>query len=67
MDNCGGNELDVTLPGVQIVYLPPKSTAKHQRLDLGIIAKSKIRYRSSLLQGRRLSNYGLQSTTGHGK
>ena len=56
------------------MYLPPKCTAKHQPLDLGLIATSKIRYRSSLLsatldvlQGRRLSNHGIQSTTGRGK
>ena len=49
MDNCGGYELDVTLPGVQIVCLSPMFTAEHQPLDLGLIAISKIRYRSSLL------------------
>ena len=71
---CGRYEFEVTLPGVQIVYIPPKSNAKNHPLDLGIIATSKIRNRSSLLsatfnvlQGRWLSNYCLQSTTGHGK
>ena len=74
IDNCGGHELEVTLPSVQILHLPPKWIAKNQSLDLGIIVTSKIRYLSSLLSatldvllGRRLSKHGLQSTTGHGK
>ena len=62
------------LLGVVIVFPPPKPTAKHQPVDLGIIATSKIKYRSSLfsatldvLQGSRLPNHGLQSAKGHGK
>ena len=47
MDNCGGHELDVTLPNVRIVYLSPICTAKHQPLDPGVFVTSKIRYRCS--------------------
>ena len=36
--------------GVRIKLLPPRSTAKYQPLDLGLIAHSKIRYRSILLR-----------------
>ena len=50
MDNCGGRELDVNLDGVSIMYFPPNSTSKHQPLDLGLIAASKIRYRTALLE-----------------
>ena len=47
MGNCEGHKLYVTLSGAQILSLPPKSTTKHEPLNLGVIAKSKIRYRSS--------------------
>ena len=50
MDNCGGHESEIILPGVRIELLPPRSTAKYQPLDLGLIAHSKIRYRSILLR-----------------
>ena len=74
IDNCGGHETPVTLPGVKIVYLQPRSTTKHQPLDLGIIVNAKILYRSALLaatidvlQGRSSSNLGLKMNSGHGK
>ena len=50
MDNCGGHDLEHNLPDVKIEFLPPRSTAKYQPLDLGMIAHSKIRYRSILLR-----------------
>ena len=50
MDNCGGHEKDLELPGLRIEYLPPRTTAKYQPLDLGLIAHSKVRYRSALLR-----------------
>ena len=39
-----------SLPGICIELLPPRTTAKHQPLDLVLIADSKIRYRSLLLR-----------------
>ena len=50
MGNCGGHESEIQLPGLRIEMLPPRSTAKYQPLDLGLIAHSKIRYRSLLLR-----------------
>ena len=50
LDNCGGHELAVILPGVRFEFLPPRSTAKYQPLDLGLIAHCKIKYRSILLR-----------------
>ena len=50
MDNCGGHEIEINYPGLRIEFLPPKSTAKYQTLDLGLIGQSKIRYRSILLK-----------------
>ena len=50
LDNCGGREMDVSLPGVRFEFLPPRSTAKYQPLNLGLIAHRKIRYRSILLR-----------------
>ena len=49
MDNCGGHEREISLPGVRIGLLPPRTTLKYQPLDLGLIAHTKIRYRSLLL------------------
>ena len=48
MDNCGGHESEINYPGLRIEFLPPRSTAKYQKLDLGLIAQSKMRYRSIL-------------------
>ena len=50
MDNCGGHESEINYPGLRIEFLPPWSTSKYQTLDLGLIAQSKIRYRSILLK-----------------
>ncbi len=50
MDNCGGHGPELNFPNVTFKYLSPRSTAKNQPLDLGIIAHSKIRFRSILLR-----------------
>ena len=50
MDNCGGHESEIQIPGLRIEMLLPRSTAKKQPLDLSLIAHSKIRYRSLLLR-----------------
>lgn len=50
LDNCGGHNINVYLPGVRIEFLPPRSTAVHQPLDMGVISVTKIRYRWLLLQ-----------------
>ena len=50
MDNCGGHELSITLNGVAIEFLPPRSTTKHQSLDLGLISSAKILNRTRLLR-----------------
>ena len=41
MDNCGGKESQIHVPGVNIVPLPPRCTAKYQSLDFGLIAYAK--------------------------
>ena len=50
MDNCESHESEIALPGLRIEFLPPRSTAKYQTLDLGLISHSNIRYRSNLLR-----------------
>ena len=50
MDKCGSHESEVALPGLRIQFLPPRSTAKYQPLDLGLIRNTKVRYRSNLLR-----------------
>ena len=48
--NCGGHEFEVALPGLGIEFLPPRSTAKYQPLDLVVIPNTKVHYRSNLLR-----------------
>ena len=74
MDNCGGHELTIQLDRVRIEFLPPRSTAKHQPLDLGLIASAKIRYRSKLLSAildvlelRRNTNHSFKPKSANGK
>ena len=50
MHNCGGYNVSAYSHDFRIVTLPPRSTAKHQRLDLGIIGNCKIRYQALLLK-----------------
>ena len=50
MDNCSGHESEIALQGLRIELLPPRSTSKHQPIDLGLIAHSNIRCRSNLLR-----------------
>ena len=50
LDNTGGHELDISLPGLLFGFLPPRSTSKYQPLDLGLISHCKIHYRSKLLR-----------------
>ena len=50
MDNCGRHNISADVHDVRIITLPPRSTAKHQPLDLGIIGNCKIRYRALLLR-----------------
>ena len=50
LDSCGGHESEIVLPNVRIEFLPLGTTAKYQTFDLGLIANSKIRYRSLLLR-----------------
>ncbi len=50
MENCGGHGTDIPLAGLCIETLPANSTSKYQPLDLGLIAHSKIWYRSLFLQ-----------------
>ena len=74
MDNCGGQDADELPPNVTVAFLPPRSTAKYQSLDLGLIGHSKIRYRSLLLRAsieiilkRRRGNHQFKSNSGQGK
>ena len=74
MDNCGGHELSITPDGVRIEFLPPRSTTKHQALDIGLIASAKIRYRTRLLIAvfdvmgfQRNTNHCFKETSCNGK
>ncbi len=61
MDNCGGHECDMELTGLRIEFLPPNTTALYQPLDLGLIAYSKILYRS-LLPRQIIENTSLRAS-----
>ena len=74
IDNCGGHEDSFSLPGVEIVLSPPRSTAKHQTLDFGLIVNTNMRHRVLLLSAtidvinrRRVTNQVWQKDTRHGK
>ena len=74
MDNCGAHETIMNLDRVRIKFLPPRSTMKHQPLDLGSIATAKIRYRSKLLSAildvmelKRNTNYTFKEKSVNGK
>lgn len=74
IDNWEGKEIHFNLPGVRIVYLPPNTTATYQPLDLGLILKSKIRYRSLMLRAcidciirMKTPNYGFKDNSGRGR
>ena len=49
-DNCEGHEATMQFPGVRIEFLPARTTAKYQPLDLGLTANCKIRYHSLFLR-----------------
>ena len=44
MHNCGGHDVPIGLKGVEIVFLPSKTTAIRQHPKLGLIAHLNIRY-----------------------
>ena len=64
MDNATCHVIpEIDLKSIEILFLPPKSTAVLQPLDAGIIASFKTKYRSifvrNLLEERRKSNIPL--------
>ena len=74
MDNCGGHDTTMGLARVRIKFLPPKSTMKHQPLDMALIATAKIRDRSKLLSAildimemKRNTNYIFKEKSVNGK
>ena len=74
MGKYGGHELNITLPWVEIICFPPRSTSKYKPLGLGLIANTKIQYRSILLsatigvlQRSSEANKNLRLNSGHGK
>ena len=74
MDNCGGHDTTMDLAHVPIEFLPPKSTMKHQTLDMGLIATAKKRDKSKLLSAildiielKRNINYIFKEKSENGK
>ena len=56
MDNCGSHfSLSDCGGRVNIAMFPPKCTSKHQPMDMGVIAATKLHYRRFLLL-RRISD-----------
>jgi len=57
MDNASSRGPEVGHPQVELIFLPPNSTARHQPMDAGIIAAVKRGYRRRFL-GRTVSALG---------
>lgn len=49
MDNSATHGVEVTAPDVDIIFLPPNTTAVYQPMDAGVIAALKRRYKRRLL------------------
>ena len=65
--------MNINLHKVSIIFLPLNSTSKHQLLELGLIAASKILYRTALvdatlevLERYQASEYALKINSGRG-
>ena len=50
MSNCSGHDASELPSNVTIAFLPLRSTAKYQHLNVGLIGHSKICHRSLLLR-----------------
>ena len=74
LDNCNGHEHLQELENVEYGFLPANTTALYQPMDQGLIAQTKIRYRSMLLRQTidillRLQDpkNGFKASTGNGR
>ena len=63
-ESCGGYELSATMVGVRIEFLPPRSTTRHQTLDIRLTESAKIGHRSRLISAV-LDVMELQRNTNH--
>ena len=64
IDNCGGHDVGLSLRGVRIEFLTPRTTAVIRPLDVGIIAATKIKARHLFLQ-KIIQDMLLRRSDGH--
>lgn len=52
LDNCPSHPKDIVLKNIELLFLPPQTTARTQPMDQGIIQNAKVHYRRLLLRRR---------------
>lgn len=50
LDNCSAHHVNAHLRTVEVLFLPPNTTAKLQPVDQGVIANFKVRYRHRVIE-----------------
>lgn len=50
LDDCSAHHVNTHLSTVEVLFLPPNTTAKLQPVDQGVIANIKVRYRRRVIE-----------------
>lgn len=50
LDNCSAHHVNAHLSAVEVLFLPPNTTAKMQPMDQGVIANFKVHYRRRVIE-----------------
>lgn len=50
LDNCSAHHVNAHLSAVEVLFLPPNTTAKLQPMDQGVIANFKVHYRRRVIE-----------------
>lgn len=50
LDNCSAHHINPLLNAVEVLFLPPNTTAMLQPMDQGVIANLKVHYRHRVVE-----------------